>query len=149
MRSVAILGAGYIAEKAHIPAWRKLGDTVKIAAICDLDLGRAQALAESLGVPAAYNDLAAMLSDVRPEFVDVCTPPHSHADAVITALMGAAHVLVEKPLALTVEECQRIIDTEKVSGEEVSESFTRSSSTRQSWMPEGALPRERSEKSQG
>ena len=116
MFKVAVIGTGYIAVKAHIPAWQNLRNDAEIAAICDLNLGRAQSLADALGVAAAYDDVAAMLREVEPDFVDVCTPPHSHADIVIDSLMGSAHVVVEKPIALSVEDCRLIIDAERLSG---------------------------------
>ena len=119
MHTVALVGAGYIAEKAHLPAWRKLRSQVEIVAICDRDLDRAQALAEGLGVPAAYDDVGLMLSELGPDFVDVCTPPEGHADIAVAALMESAHVLVEKPLALTVEDCRRIIEAERLSSRSV------------------------------
>lgn len=119
MHKLALIGTGYIAEKAHIPAWKRLSPEVEFAAICDQDLDRAESLAERLGIPAAYDDVGEMLADVQPDIVDVCTPPHSHADIAIRSLMGSAHVLVEKPLALTVEDCQLIIDSENLSGKRV------------------------------
>ena len=119
MKRVTLVGTGYITEKAHVPAWQKLRSKVEIAAICDLNLGRAQALAARLGVSESYDDLGAMLSEVRPDLVDVCTPPGTHADLVVESLMAGADVVVEKPLALTAEDCRRIIEVEKTSEKSV------------------------------
>ena len=113
MYNVAVVGTGFIARKRHIPAWRRLYPGVRIAAVCDGDILRARAVAADFGVPAAFYKVSHMLEEARPDFVDVCTPPDGHADITIAALEAGAHVLVEKPLAATVEECQRIIEAER------------------------------------
>ena len=115
MYTAAIVGAGFIAAKRHLPAWFRLRRDVRIAAVCDLDRARAEAMSRDFGVPAAYADVRRMLAAERPDFVDVCTPPSSHAAIAAAALKADAHVLIEKPLAMKVEECARIIEAERAS----------------------------------
>ncbi len=115
MYKVAIIGTGFIAAKKHLPAWRRLRRDVKIAAVCDLDRARAEAVSRQFGVPAAYDDVQQMLEAECPDFVDICTPPGAHADAATAALKAGAHTLIEKPLATTVEDCERIIESERES----------------------------------
>ncbi len=113
MYRVAIVGAGFITAKRHLPAWLRLRRDVRVAALCDLDRDRAEAVSRQFGVPAAYDDLRRMLETERPDFVDVCTPPSAHADIAVAALKADAHVLIEKPLAEKVEECERVIYAER------------------------------------
>lgn len=65
--------------------------------------------ARRFGIPEAYTDLDEMLSKEEPDIVDVCTPPHTHAQLCVRAMEDGAHVLVEKPMALTVRECDEMI----------------------------------------
>ncbi len=113
MHTAAIIGAGFIAAKKHLPAWLRLRRDVKIAAICDLDRARAEAVRRQFGIPTAYDDVRQMLDIERPDFVDVCTPPNTHADLAIAALQADSNVLIEKPLATSTAECERIIEAER------------------------------------
>ena len=113
MYTVAIIGAGFISTKKHLPAWLRLCRDVRVVAICDLDRSRAEAVSRQFGVPAAYDDVEQMLGIERPDFVDVCTPPSTHADIAVAALKADSNALIEKPLAATVEECERIIEAER------------------------------------
>ena len=115
MYKAAIVGAGFISSRRHLPAWARLRHDVSIAAVCDLNRPQAETVARKFGVAAAYDDVAQMLETERPDFVDVCTPPESHADIAVAALQAGAHVLIEKPLAMQVDECERIIAVEQES----------------------------------
>ena len=63
-----------------------------------------------------YADWRDLVADKSIEAVTVCLPTHLHADAVIAALSAGKHVLCEKPMALTVDQCQRIMDAAARSG---------------------------------
>ena len=97
MYTAAIVGAGFISTRKHLPAWLRLRRDVRVAAVCDLDLARAEAVRRQFGIPAAYADFREMLEKERPDFVDVCTPPGAHADIAVAALQADANVLIEKP----------------------------------------------------
>lgn len=112
MYTVAIVGTGFIAAKKHLPAWRRLRRRVRIVAVCDIDRSRAEAASREFGVPAAYDNVQEMLDTERPDFVDVCTPPTTHADVAVAALGANANVLVEKPLAASIADCERIVAAE-------------------------------------
>ena len=113
MHTVAIIGAGFIAAKKHLPAWCRLRRGLRVVAICDFDRARADAVSRQFGVPAAYDDVEQMLAMERPDFVDVCTPPSTHADIAVAALKVDSNALIEKPLATTVRDCGRIIEAER------------------------------------
>ena len=105
MYNIAVVGTGYISRKAHIPAWLGLRPMARIVALCDSDILRAQNAAAYFEVPAVFDNVERMLQEVKPDFVDVCTPPESHASVAISALEAGAHVLIEKPMSSSVEDC--------------------------------------------
>ncbi len=105
MTTAAILGAGYIADW-HAKALRALG--IPLVAVCDVSAGRARQLADTHRIPAVYSDLAAMLDAAKPHVVHVLTPPEHHYPAAEQILKAGRHALIEKPLALTPEDCRRL-----------------------------------------
>ena len=105
----AIVGTGFIAMKKHFPALLRLGKKIRIAAICDLNEVLAQEMADRFGIPTVYTDVDEMLSKEEPDLVDICTPPKTHANLAIKAIKHGAHVLIEKPMAVKVSECDDII----------------------------------------
>ena len=115
MYKAAIIGAGFISTRRHLPAWRRLRRSVRVVALCDRNRAQAEAVSRQFGVPAAYDDIQQMLETERPDFVDICTPPATHADIAVTALQADRHVLIEKPMAMNAAECDRIIQAERES----------------------------------
>lgn len=113
MYRAAIVGTGFIAAEKHLPAWRRLRREVKVVAVCDIDLPRAEAVRRAFGVPRAYADAGRMIAAERPDFVDICTPPDTHAVVAEAALAADADVMIEKPLATTPEDCERIIAAQR------------------------------------
>lgn len=103
-RRVGLVGAGSIAQH-HVLALRGLPG-VELRGVVDLDAERARTFAEKMGT-RAYPTLEAMHADGL-DVVHVLTPPDSHAAVALAALELGCHVLVEKPLATSVEECRRI-----------------------------------------
>lgn len=98
----AIFGAGFIAEFHALGYTRAQG--AQLVAVCDTDESRARALAQRYGC-AWYTDAKTMLKELKPELVSVCLPTYLHREYVIMALEAGAHVLCEKPFALTMEDC--------------------------------------------
>lgn len=101
---VAVIGAGSIAEAAHLPAVAAQAGGLLVVAIVDVDLTRARGVADRWGIPAAYSDVDIMLASERPDLVLVCTPPSAHRAAVISCLDAGAWVWCEKPPALSLAE---------------------------------------------
>jgi predicted dehydrogenase len=106
MIRVAIVGAGIGAE--HLAGYRALPDTYSVAALCDLDLDRATAVAGGDPMMRILSDIAEILVDDSIDLVDVCLPPHLHADVSIAALDAGKHVICEKPLARSLAEADAI-----------------------------------------
>ncbi len=104
MRAV-ILGAGR-RGRAHGAAARVMPG-VNVAAVCDVDAERAAALAAELG-GNPFTDWRQALADTRPDLVYVTSPPPRHAEQAVAALEGGAHVVLEKPIALSMPEARAI-----------------------------------------
>ena len=102
---VGIVGAGYVSE-FHIKALKRLPN-VRIVGITDLDASRARATAQRFGI-TSHPSLKVMAAEGL-DVVHVLTPPDSHVDVALEALSLGCHVLVEKPLATSVEDCDRLI----------------------------------------
>jgi len=113
---VGLVGAGYVSQY-HIRALRSL-PFVQIVGIADLDLGRAQEAAKPHNLPAVKT--LEELGRFGPEVIHVLTPPASHCALTLEALDMGCHVLVEKPMASNVEECDRMIQKAQQVGRVVS-----------------------------
>ncbi|HVO35142.1 MAG TPA: Gfo/Idh/MocA family oxidoreductase [Gemmatimonadales bacterium] len=105
---VGIVGAGAIAQIAHLPVLRKLKG-VQVVGICDNDGPKARALAARFETGAAYDDIEELLELARVDAVVICTPNHLHEAHAISAMAAGAHVLVERPLALSAAGVTRIL----------------------------------------
>ena len=110
-----MLGAGNIAE-GHAPALRALPHLVEMVAVCDINLERARALQQRFGIPAVYDRLETMLREVKPDAVQVLLPAELHAAAAEECLEAGAHVFMEKPFCITVDECRRVEAVAKGNG---------------------------------
>lgn len=112
---VGVIGAGAIAQVAHLNVLHKLEATV-IAGICDSDVAKAQALASRFAVRDVYDDIEDLLRYGDLDAVVVCTPNHLHEVHVISALTAGIPVLCERPLALTAGGVERVIAARERAG---------------------------------
>ena len=99
----AIVGSGYIA-RVHARLIREIGG--EVVAVC----GRTLAAAKAFGAGRPYDDMAAMLRAEKPDVVHICSPNSFHAEQTIAAFAAGAHVLCEKPMATSSDDCRRMID---------------------------------------
>lgn len=117
-RRVAIVGGGGIARN-HVRALRdeavRERTPVDLVAVVDIDLDRAGAFAEAHEIVGAYDDLATMLAEVKPDLVHLCTPPGGHGEQSIACLNAGASVLCEKPPCLSLAEYDAILAAERES----------------------------------
>jgi predicted dehydrogenase len=105
---VALVGAGNIASH-HLPAYRQFPHQVELVAVCDLDEGLARKRAAEVGVDRVYTDVATMLREFACDALDICTTPDQHAPIAHAAIESGRHVLVEKPFALSLQECRELV----------------------------------------
>lgn len=113
---VALAGTGLIANVKHIPAWQKLAGKVQLLAVSDLNEDQARQVADKFGIAKVFTDYDRMLAEAKPDIVDICTPPKTHAMLAVKAMDAGAHVMVEKPMAMDVAECDRIIEARDRNG---------------------------------
>ncbi len=103
---IGIIGCGYVTAMSHLPA-AALTPDVQIAALVDVRVELAQELAKAHNVPFATHDYTQIYDKV--DGVIIATPHHLHTAVALEFLNHGIAVLVEKPMAVTVDECQQMI----------------------------------------
>ncbi|HZR31332.1 MAG TPA: Gfo/Idh/MocA family oxidoreductase [Terriglobales bacterium] len=103
---MGVVGCG-IWGRMHMRAYSQ-HPSADLVAICDSDKKRALQAAREFGVPQVFTDVTEMLRQ-NLEGISVATPDTAHAQIAIAAAKLGMHILVEKPLATTVKECQQMI----------------------------------------
>lgn len=113
MYKIGIIGCGKITEVRHAPEYAE-NPNCELVAFFDLNPARAQLMADTYGgqVCASIEQLLAMDLDA----VSVCVANANHAQVSIQALEAGKHVLCEKPMAVTAQECEAMLEAEKRSG---------------------------------
>src|SRR5262245_6652606 len=101
---VGIVGCGQIAT-VHIPYIRALPDTT-IVAVTDHDPARASEMAARFGIAGVSRTVDELVARHRPDVVHILTPPQTHAPLALQAMHAGCHVLVEKPMAVNLEEAE-------------------------------------------
>lgn len=114
MFRIGIIGCGKIAQVRHIPEYAE-NPHAQLAGFYDLNTQRAAELAAQYGAKA-YESAEAMLADPSIDAVSVCVANHAHAPITIAALKAGKHVLCEKPMATTLEECEEMVKTARETG---------------------------------
>jgi UDP-N-acetylglucosamine 3-dehydrogenase len=102
-----LIGAGAFG-RMHLQALKSISD-VEIVAICDTNRANAEQAASDFGVKRTYEDYHEMFSRSKLDFVEVCTPEPLHREPVVAAAEHGIDVLVEKPIATTVEDARAMI----------------------------------------
>ncbi|MBA3645590.1 MAG: Gfo/Idh/MocA family oxidoreductase [Gemmatimonadaceae bacterium] len=115
---IGLVGAGAIAQLAHLPVLSKIKGA-QLVAIADNDEVKARALAERMGIPDVFTDLEEMLELHEVDAVVLATPNHLHEPHVLRALKSKVDVLCERPLSLTSRGVERILAAAKQSGRKV------------------------------
>jgi len=114
--NVAIVGLEFGAE--FIPIYQAYPG-VEMYAICQRTRERLGRVGDVFGVEVRYTSYEDLLRDPRVDIVHVNTPPMMHADHVVAGLRAGKHVACTIPMALSVKDCERIVDAAETSGKEV------------------------------
>lgn len=117
MLRVGIVGTGGISA-AHLAGYAEFGEACKVVALADVQPGRAESVRVERGLTGAraYDDPAAMLDAEQLDLVSITTPPSTHADLTIAFLNAGVNVIVEKPMAASLAECDAMIAAQRASG---------------------------------
>lgn len=105
---VGIIGCGWIAQTAHIPAYIE-NPKSKLVAICDANRERLDEFARKYKIQNAFSDYQELLQSNSVDAVSICTPTALHSQVAVECAKNNVHVLCEKPLASNLEEAERIV----------------------------------------
>jgi predicted dehydrogenase len=106
---LGIIGCGRAAGQLHLPSLKRVND-LEVVALADVERPRLDALADQFGVTGRYSDYRRLLADPRIDVVAVCVPPQLHVEISLAVIDAGKHLFVEKPLALSLDDCDRLID---------------------------------------
>ncbi len=109
MIRIAILGAGFMGA-THAAGWQALGRRARVTTVCARTAVHGRAVAQAVGA-AFSTDLDSVLADPDIDAVDICLPTPLHRSATERALGAGKHVLLEKPIALTLADAEAIART--------------------------------------
>jgi len=114
MIRIGIIGAGtmgqyYARAISECPA-------TSLAAVADLELEKAQKLSKRYGAQSAYRNYSDMLHEVELDAVVVATPDFAHAEPAAAVLASGRHLLLEPPLATTLQDCNTILESAQRAG---------------------------------
>jgi predicted dehydrogenase len=123
MIRIGQIGAGFIGRN-HFNQWEKLAPRAKVVALCDLEADRrtgdwskvggnladTKGTKRDLGGARPVADWHELVAAPDVDLVDLCIPTYLHAELAIAALKAGKHVLCEKPMSLTVEDCDRMLE---------------------------------------
>ena len=111
---IGIIGCGKIAQVRHIPEYLA-NPHAEVYGFYDINAGRAESLAEKYK-GKAYPSWESMLADPEITAVSVCAANHVHGEITVAALKAGKHVLCEKPMAVSLEECEVMVKAAEESG---------------------------------
>ena len=104
-----IIGCGDVADHKIGPAFNRVKDS-ELVAVMRRNAGKAKDFARRHKVPKYYSDVDALLRDDEINAVYIATPHYLHAEHTVKAAEYGKHVLCEKPMAITIQECQKMIN---------------------------------------
>ncbi|MFD2831572.1 Gfo/Idh/MocA family protein [Corticicoccus populi] len=108
---MGMIGAGGIAVNRHIPIYQAMAENVEVYAVQDINIERAEAVAESHSIPHVYEDYSEMFEHV--DAVTICTPNKFHEVISTEALNRGVHVFCEKPMAMNAFEAEKMLQASK------------------------------------
>ena len=112
---VAILGAGFVAN-VHMESYSRFVPEAEVVAVLSHHSDKAGAFAMEHEIPQWYDNLDQLLSNCGAQVIDICLPNYLHHEACMKAAAANRHVIIEKPLALTLEEADEMITACKKRG---------------------------------
>lgn len=114
MINIGVIGCGKIAQVRHIPEYAD-NKNCKLVGFYDINLDRTKEIASQYG-GVAYDSVDGLLANKDIDAVSICTSNDTHAGITIKALKAGKHVLCEKPMAITIEECEEMVKVAKETG---------------------------------
>ncbi len=112
---IAVLGCGLIAERAHFPAYAA-SEVAEVTVVMSRDQSKAERFRAQYGANAALSDWREAINRDDVDAVDICLPNSLHAPAAIAAAQAGKHILVEKPMATSLEETNAMVTAARTHG---------------------------------
>ena len=112
--NIGLIGCGRVSE-IHMCAYQNIPDA-HVVAVSDINLERANAFAQKYGIKKTFNDYSKLFEMKDLDFVDICTPTSTHAAIACDAAKTDHNILMEKPMARSTQECDKIIQEIKKHG---------------------------------
>lgn len=112
---IGLVGCGEVCEHKHLPALCRVPGA-QVVAIADTNADRARHVATKYGIPNVYRSAVSMLEARVADVIGVLTPPSEHRESAVQAMRAGVPVLVEKPLALTVDDADELVETALTTG---------------------------------
>ncbi|MEO6188697.1 MAG: Gfo/Idh/MocA family oxidoreductase [Ginsengibacter sp.] len=112
---IAILGAGFITD-IHMESYHRFVPEADVVAVYARNIDKAKAFAEKHGIPQWYDNMEDIIKNSGCEVVDICLPNFLHHGAVLGAAAAGKHIIIEKPLAVTLEQADEMIEVCKKAG---------------------------------
>ncbi|BGO88959.1 hypothetical protein NBRC10512_005713 [Rhodotorula toruloides] len=110
---IGIVGCGEVAQTTHLPTLALLSHLYKVTALCDVSPGLLQHCATKFGTEKTYSNITQLVKDPEVDVVFVLSADEYHASHAVAAADAGKHVFIEKPMALTREDAQAIIDAQE------------------------------------
>lgn len=107
-----VIGTGIVGGAWHAYVYGRLPQS-KLVAVCDLNEQRANEAAKKYGASAVYTDYRKLLENPEIAAVSIATPDQAHREIAVAAAEAGKHILVEKPMATTVEDAEAIVKAAK------------------------------------
>lgn len=112
---LGIIGCGKVSWERHHPALRRLPQ-FRVDAVCDTDSAKAGRISTLFGASRTFTDFRELVQQSDIDAVAVLTPTGAHAETGVAVLDAGKHLFMEKPLALTLAEADRLVEARKRSG---------------------------------
>ncbi|HEX2055818.1 MAG TPA: Gfo/Idh/MocA family oxidoreductase [Nitrospiraceae bacterium] len=106
---LGIIGCGWATANLHVPALRRIPQ-YELIAVADMDRTRVEEFGSRWGVRYRFGDARALIEHSEVDAVAVCVPPGDHASVATAAIKAGKHVFIEKPLTLTVDHADRLLE---------------------------------------
>jgi myo-inositol 2-dehydrogenase/D-chiro-inositol 1-dehydrogenase len=106
---VGLIGCGEVCEHKHMPALRQI-DGAQVTAVADVNERRARHVASRFGIDHVFADPSSLIRSGAADVIGVLVPPAAHVEVASMAIEAGCHVLIEKPIALTIVDADALVD---------------------------------------
>ena len=122
---VGVIGLGEVAQTIHLPILQMLSSKYEISALCDISVKLLENLGEQYNVENLYTDAIELTKQENLDVVFVINSDEYHTEAVVAAAENKKHILVEKPMCLTISDADKIIEARDKNGVQVMVGYMR------------------------